>query len=296
MHASSRLNLWVRAARPQTLIMAVSPIIAGIALSAANGGNLELVPLTAALIAALAIQVTTNLANDAADDERGHDGPLRIGPPRVTGQGLMTPREVRYAAMATTATAVVAGVVAVAYGGWPILGIGIAALVAAWTYSDGPVPISMTPFGEVFVVGFFGIAAVVGTVHLAGGSISVGAFALGVAIGLPAAAVLLVNNHRDRVADAANGRRTLAILVGVDGSRVIYASFLATSVILCACVVGAVSGSGALVVAAASLPAVWLIRRLASLPVGPALNGLVAYTARFQLLLALLVALGLAVA
>ena len=108
--------------------------------------------------------------------------------------------------------------------GWPILGIGIAALVAAWT----------------------------------------------------------------------NGRRTLAILVGVDGSRVFYASILATSVILC--VVGAVSGSGALVVAAALLPAVLLIRRLASLPVGPALNGLLAHTARFQLLLALLVALGLAVA
>ena len=107
-----------------------------------------------------------------------------------------------------------AGLFLVFVGGWPILALGVASLVCGWAYSDGPAPIAYSALGEVFVLLFFGIFAVAGTVWLAAGSVGTASVLAGAALGLFAAAVLMVNNHRDRAEDARVGRRTLAILVG----------------------------------------------------------------------------------
>jgi 1,4-dihydroxy-2-naphthoate octaprenyltransferase len=49
----------------------------------------------------------------------------------------------------------------------------------------------------------------------------------GSAIGLLAAAVLLVNNYRDRTHDKGAGRHTLAIVLSIDGALRLYAVLLA---------------------------------------------------------------------
>ena len=284
----SRLGLWIRAARPRTLTISVAPILVGAAHAYGTFGRFALAPVAAATVSALAIQIATNLANDAADGERGLDGPRRLGPTRVTGARLMSAADVRRGAVAATLIAVLAGLLAVLAGGLPILLIGIASVLAAWAYSGGPRPISATPFGELFVVAYFGVAAVVGIEWLAAGAVTWTAVALGVAVGLPAAAVLTVNNHRDRDQDALNGRRTLAILVGTRGARLLYAAELLGAVALAAAVVPGTTCS--LAVALAALPALVLARRLWAMPIGRELNGRLAATAGFQLLLAALVA------
>lgn len=90
----------------------------------------------------------------------------------------------------------------------------------------GPFPISYTPLGELFVLAFFGVAGVAGTYWLACGAIAPAPIVAGVAIGLFAAAVLPVNNHRDRLEDARAGRRTVAILIGPDATRWLYAALM----------------------------------------------------------------------
>ncbi len=284
----SSADLWIRAVRPRTLTISVAPIMVGVAHAAATFGRVAVVPVVAATISAIAIQIATNLANDAADGERGLDGPRRLGPERVTGARLMSAGDVRRGAVIATLTAIVTGLLAVGYGGLPILLIGIASVLAAWAYSNGPRPISGTPFGEIFVVAYFGIAAVVGIEWLAASAVTWTAALLGVAIGLPAAGVLTVNNHRDRTEDARNGRRTLAILAGEAGAKAIYAGELIAAVTLAAVATGTVKG--ALVVAIALVPAVALSVRLAKMSIGRDLNGRLAATAGFQLLLAALVA------
>lgn len=281
-------SLWIRAVRPRTLTISVAPILVGVAHAAATFGRVEVVPVAAATASAIAIQVATNLANDAADGERGLDGPRRLGPERVTGARLMSAEDVRRGAIVATLVAIVTGLLAVGYGGLPILLIGIASVLAAWAYSNGPRPISGTPFGEIFVVAYFGVAAVVGIEWLAASAVSWSAGLLGVAIGLPAAGVLTVNNHRDRVEDERNGRRTLAILVGETGAKAIYAAELLAAVTLAALATG--SAKGALIVCVALVPAVALAMKLARMPIGRDLNGRLAATAGFQLLLAALVA------
>ena len=289
----SRFSLWIRAVRPRTLSISVAPIIVGVAHAWATHERVAVVPVVAATISALAIQIATNLANDAADGERGHDGPARLGPERVTGSSLMSAAEVKRGAVVATLVAALFGLVAVVHGGVPILLIGLASILAGWAYSNGPLPISATPTGEAFVVACFGVAAVVGIEWLAAEAVAASAVVLGIAVGLPAAAVLTVNNHRDRVQDAANGRRTLAILLGETGSKVLYAVELLAAVGLATAAVAPLGLAPGLIVAACGLPAVVLSMRLARMPVGRELNGRLAATAGFQMMLAMVIAVAL---
>lgn len=286
-----RAVLWLRGARPRTLFISFAPILVGFAHATTLTPVVAKLPVFAAAISALAIQIATNLANDAADGARGGDGPARLGPQRLTGARLMPASTVAGGALAATLIAALFGAIAVFHGGWPILAIGVASLLAGWGYSYGPRPISASPLGEIFVVLFFGVAAVTGTVWLGAGRVDPTTLLLGLAIGLPAAAVLTVNNHRDRVEDAGNGRRTLAIRLGPERTVALYAGELVAASLIAAVALAPLTMIGAGVVAASAVGALLLARRLAATPVGRAINLRLADTARFQAILALLVAL-----
>jgi 1,4-dihydroxy-2-naphthoate octaprenyltransferase len=178
-------------------------------------------------------------------------------------------------------------------GGWPILALGIAALLAGWAYSGGPAPLSHTPYGEVFVVAFFGIAAVVGTYYLQAGRGAPEAWVTGLALGLHAAAVLIMNNIRDRDADTVAGRRTLAILLGRRHALAVYRGLMILPFFL----LGLALGIGGVGLAWAALPfCAWLAWRVGAQAGGPAMNRQMALTALAQLLLGGLLALNLLLA
>ncbi len=216
----SRIARWISAARPKTLLLAVTPVVAGIGLAVAQTGRLAFPTAVATLLAAVAIQVGTNLHNDAADFERGTDTVDRVGPPRATAQGWFSAREVRSAAHLAFGLAFLLGCLLVARGGWPILAIGLASLACGYAYTSGPRPIAYSPFGELYVLTFFGIASVVGSHYLQTLAFDRAALLLGIALGLPAAAVLLLNNYRDLETDRVAGRRTLCHYLGRPGARV----------------------------------------------------------------------------
>lgn len=221
------MALWWQAIRPKTLGMAISPVVIGSAL-AWTGDD----PVTHAevpiviLLCSIAIQAGTNLFNDLGDHLNGTDDSARLGPPRVTALGWAFPHQVSIAALSAFLIALLGGLYLVTIGGWAIYGLGLASLVAGYSYSHGPWPVSRTPFGELVVITFFGIAAVCGTYYLLTGTVSDAAILWGLALGFPAAAVLLLNNVRDMHGDALAGRKTLAILVGIGTARRIYAALL----------------------------------------------------------------------
>jgi 1,4-dihydroxy-2-naphthoate octaprenyltransferase len=286
-------QIWWYAIRPRTLTMSVVPVLVGAVLAWHEAHLFRLLPFVAALVSALAIQIATNLLNDASDGESGLDRPGRLGPPRVTAQGWASAAEVRHAAMASFFVAAVAGVYCIQAGGLPILAIGLASLSAGWAYSRGPAPIAASAAGEVFVLVFFGIAAVTGTAWLMSEQPSLAAFPAGLLIGLPSSAVLLVNNHRDRDADTRSGRRTLAIVLGIDGTRRLFGMILVLAALL-GPAVGIALDTGWTALTMLALPqAMRLSAEMARLPIGPELNGLLARTAGYQVVLAGLLCLGL---
>lgn len=189
-------------------------MLAGSVLAWATHDSLRADVAILAALSALAIQIGTNLHNDAADTLNQTDDGTRLGPARVSAHGWMTPGQVLAAAHLAFGLAVLCGVWLVVLGGWPILVIGLASVLAGYAYSAGPWPLSRGPFGEVFVILFFGLVAVGGVVWLHAGTVGPPALLLGLIVGLPAAAVLTVNNIRDQEGDTRAGRRTLPILLG----------------------------------------------------------------------------------
>jgi 1,4-dihydroxy-2-naphthoate octaprenyltransferase len=286
-----KVSRWVSAGRPRTLPLAAAPVIAGVSLAAAETGRLELPSAAATLLAAAAIQIGTNLHNDAADFERGTDTEARVGPLRATAQGWFTADQVKRAAHLAFLTAFLLGLYLCMRGGWPILVLGLASLGAGYAYTSGPRPIAYGPLGELFVLLFFGIAAVSGSYYLQTLAFSPAASALGLALGLPAAAVLLVNNYRDLETDRQAGRRTLCHFLGRQRARVAYAILLLAPFLVLALV--DLPGAGWPVLGA--LPfAVWLIARVFGGAAGSELNPVLGATAIYQTALAVLLAIGFA--
>jgi 1,4-dihydroxy-2-naphthoate octaprenyltransferase len=287
--APSGFRLWWRAVRPRTLVIAVSPVLAGSALALAELKSVDLAVVAAALLGALAIQAGTNLYNDVADFLKGGDQPIRQGPARVTAMGWASPAEVKRAALVAFFIASLCGLYLVYAGGWPILLLGLLSLVAGWAYSLGPWPIAYTPLGELFVIAFFGLGAVGGSYYLQAHHLGRPVLALGLALGFIAAGVLMANNYRDIEPDRLAGRRTLAILVGPEMSKILYGLFLALPFALAFPPLGPSGGWLALLL----LPAAFrLVHSFALESRGPAFNRILGGTAIFQLEFALLVALG----
>ncbi|MCF8197586.1 MAG: 1,4-dihydroxy-2-naphthoate polyprenyltransferase [Sulfuritalea sp.] len=285
-------RVWWTATRPRTLSISATPVLVGSALAWAEGAAPAWFLMLAALCCAILIQVGTNLHNDAADFESGNDRPDRVGPLRVTAAGWASPEAVRRAALFSFVLALVLGSFLVAAGGWFILIAGLASLLAGWSYSGGQHPISHTPLGEVFVLVFFGLVAVAGSHWLQLAAWSPKVLLAGIVVGMPAAAVLLVNNYRDLEDDLRSGRHTLAAVIGREQSRLIYAllMLLPFAILL----VFAVQGLSGALLGLLALPfSLSLIRRLHRTQPGPQLNLLLAGTAQAGFMIGVLLSIGL---
>jgi 1,4-dihydroxy-2-naphthoate octaprenyltransferase len=216
------IRIWLMAARPRTLPAAVAPVLVGTAL-AGFGGVFHALRLVAALLGALFIQVGTNLSNDYSDARRGADAEDRLGPVRVTAGGLVPPKQVLVATYVSFGLAVLAGAYLIAVAGWQLLLVGAASILAGVLYTGGPKPYGYEGLGELFVFLFFGVVAVAGSFFVQVKHLEWEAFALAVPVGLLAAAILVVNNVRDIDSDRRAGKRTLAVRLGRERTRKLFA-------------------------------------------------------------------------
>lgn len=289
-----RLRAWWSAIRPKTLTISFVPVFVGSAVAWTETHALLWLPALVAFCAAMLIQIGTNLHNDVSDFERGADTPARLGPPRATAMGWLPAATVRRAAWLCFALAFNFGVFLAWHGGWPIVAIGLASLVAGWAYTGGPRPIAYSPFGEAFVLAFFGLAAVGGSYFLQTRTLGAAAMLAAVMIGLLAAAVITVNNHRDRETDARAGRRTLAVLLGRQGTEVLYAVEMLLPFAFLPVLAGLAGRGARSLLPVVLLPlALALIRHFRREAPGPRLNALLARTAGLQFLFGLLLGVGL---
>ncbi|MDE0220470.1 MAG: 1,4-dihydroxy-2-naphthoate polyprenyltransferase [Spirochaetaceae bacterium] len=288
------LTAWWLAIRPRTLWAAVAPVLAGSALALWHG-SLAVPWALVALAGALLIQVGCNLHNDWADARHGADTAERVGPTRVTQAGLIPPRQVLGGALAMFAGAAALGVAGVARAGWPLAVLLAACVVAAISYTGGP-RLGYLGLGDLLVLVFFGPVAVGATYYLQ--TLALPALVLGVGLGpgLLATAILVVNNLRDRATDEQAGKRTLAVRFGDRFARAEYLVCLLAGVLLPPILLLAAGTGGAawpaLLPLLTLIPALRVHARLRATPAGPALNPLLATTARVLLLQALLLMAG----
>ncbi len=287
------VRIWVMAARPKTLPLGVAPVLVGTALA---GYMHVFYPLrfVAALLGSVFIQIGANLSNDYSDARRGADTEDRLGPVRVTAGGLVPPRQVLIATYVTFGLALLCGAYLIAVAGWQLLLIGVASIIAGVLYTGGPRPYGYEGLGELFVFLFFGFAAVAGSFFAQVLYFSWESLVLSVPIGLIAAAVLVVNNTRDIDTDRRANKRTLAVRIGRERSRSLFAAMVlvAYPVVLIPWVFGPLHAW--LLLPFLSLPiAAGVIRIVSTHSDGPSLNRALAKTGQLQLVFCVLLSAGL---
>lgn len=213
------------AARPKTLPAAVVPVWLGCVLAWWQAGSVNWPLALWTVLGAVWIQVGTNFFNDAIDHAKGADTSARLGPRRASASGLLSARAVYLLATGCLVLAVLCGIPLFQARGWPVLAIGLPSLYLAFGYTGGPLPLAYRGLGEVFVILFFGLVAVAGTVFIQTGTWSAAAGLLGMQVGLLSAVLIAVNNLRDIDEDRQSAKRTLAVRCGKRAARAMITAF-----------------------------------------------------------------------
>lgn len=288
----AQIALWGSAARVRTLPASVAPVLIGVVLAYADGvGHWQAAVF--ALIGAILIQIGTNYANDYFDFVNGADTAERQGPRRLVQAGLVRPEAMRRATIIVFGLAVLVGLYLAARGGWPIVLVGVASILCGLLYTGGPFPLGYRGLGDVFVLLFFGPVAVAGTYYVQALDVDWRPIVAGLGPGLISAAILAVNNLRDRETDARADKRTLAVRLGVRFTRLEY-----TICVVVACLTplvflaSGVAGFGMLLPLLTLLALPPVHRTVWSDADGAALNGALAETGKLLMLYAVLFCIG----
>ena len=217
----TKFQIWMLAARPKTLPAAAASTILGSAIAYSDGKFLFF-PALAALFISILLQVGANFANDLFDFMHGADKDNRMGPLRVTQSGLLSPGKVKLGMFLVFGSSILLGFYLAWVAGWWVIVIGFSAIFAALAYTGGPFPYGYYSLGDLFVLIFFGFVAVCGTYYVQALTISTASIWGGFAMGLLITNILVVNNLRDIETDRAANKFTLAVRLGVNGSKLEY--------------------------------------------------------------------------
>lgn len=288
----TKLKIWLDALRPKTLPAAAAPVLIGAAIAFADA-TIKPMVLTMTFIAALLIQIGTNLANDYYDHFKGADTADRLGPTRATNAGLVSPSQMKTAFIIAFALAVTVGLYLVYKGGLAILIIGILSIACGILYTAGPFALGYTGLADLFVLVFFGPVAVGGTYYLQTGNINSTVIIAGLAPGLLSTAILTVNNFRDIETDKQAGKKTLAVRLGCTFaiSEYIFCVIAGCLVPLVVCTLSRTNWLSCL-----SLVTILLafknIKTIRSQPDGQTLNNMLASTGKLLLIYSILFSVG----
>lgn len=289
---ANQLSPWILASRPKTLSAAIAPVIVGTAV-AISERSFHAGAAFAALLAAIFIQIGTNMYNDVADFERGTDTSDRLGPKRVTQSGLLSSRQVRTGAFLSFGMATLCGFYLIGVAGWPVIAIGVMSILAGFAYTAGPYPLAYNGFGDLFVLIFFGFVAVCGTAYVQVGSVPVIAWPAALGIGSIITSLLVVNTIRDMATDEAAGRRTIPVVFGRKIGLAEYGSLLVVAYSICLAMIAFDLGAWPVLLPWITIPfAVRLYRYIAGVE-GRALNWALATTAKLVLVYGTLLAAGI---
>jgi 1,4-dihydroxy-2-naphthoate octaprenyltransferase len=214
------IKVWLSAFRLRTLPLALSCIFMGSFLAAAQG-RFDISIFILAVLTTIFLQILSNLANDYGDSVHGADHSERLGPKRAVQSGKISPQTMKKAIYIFIGLALVSGLSLI----WTafkdnlslfftFLGLGIAAIIAAITYTAGKKPYGYAGLGDISVLVFFGWVGVVGTYFLYTHHFNAWILLPATSCGLFAVGVLNINNIRDIASDKKAGKLSIPVRLG----------------------------------------------------------------------------------
>lgn len=233
---ADKIQAWIYAFRLRTLPLAFSSIITGSAVAfVLHRHSFSWIVFGLCILTTLLLQILSNLANDYGDSEKGTDNDSRIGPKRAVQAGLLNYSEIKAGMFVATLLSLVSGCALIyaafqnfdwGYSSLFFL-LGISAIAAAIKYTVGKTAYGYQGLGDVFVFLFFGIVGVCGSFFLQAKAIDYSLLLPSCSIGFLAAGVLNLNNMRDAVSDAAAGKNTLVVKIGVENAKLYHTLLIA---------------------------------------------------------------------
>lgn len=228
IQADSGWRVWWQLTRPHTLTASFAPVFLG-TMIAINYTEIHWGLFLAMLIASLLIQAATNMFNEYYDFARGLDNEKSVGIGGAIVRNGVKPKTVLALALLLYVIAAVIGIWICSQTSWWLLAVGGTAMAIGYLYTGGPYPIAYTPFGELFSGVVMGYLIVIIAFYIQTMTVTLEASLLAVPSTLLVAAIMMTNNIRDMVGDAASGRKTLVILTGRPAGVTILAAFFAVS-------------------------------------------------------------------
>lgn len=289
----SNLNSWIQASRPKTLTAACGPVIFGTALAYYHTEKVSILLFILTLLAALSMQVGTNLVNDYYDAIRGTDSDDRLGPTRVTQSGLIAPEKVKIGFILSFMFAVLVSLYLMYIGGLTIIIMGICCILAAYCYTGGPFPFSHYALGEVFALIFFGPVAVWGTYYLQNPQFNTDILILGLGPGLISAAIMSINNLRDINSDRRANKVTVPAIIGPKLGRAFTLSLILASSFMPYFAYFKMGASWSILATISCYPFYRTWKQIAKDPINKDLNNALANTGKYLLIYSLVFSIGM---
>ncbi|KON71029.1 1,4-dihydroxy-2-naphthoate octaprenyltransferase [Peribacillus butanolivorans] len=206
-------KIWWELIRPHTLTAAFVPVLLGTMIALLEDGVNWLL-FAAMMIASILIQAATNLFNEYYDFKRGLDTEESVG----IGGGIvrhgMTPKLIMTLALSMYVIALILGIYICAVSSWWLAGVGLVCMLVGYLYTGGPLPISYTPFGELFSGLFMGFLIILIAFFIQTGFVSTTAILIAIPSGILVGLINLSNNLRDHDGDKAHGRKTMPVVMG----------------------------------------------------------------------------------
>lgn len=215
----TKKEAWLHAVRLRTLPLALASIFAGSFLAAWKDSFRWEIFILASLTT-IFLQILSNLSNDYGDTVHGADSAERQGPVRAVQSGLISLKEMKRAMYLFGFLSLISGLLLIFLAVQDLkifllfLGMGLAAIWAAITYTSGKNPYGYAGLGDLSVFLFFGLLGVLGTYFLHSLSFESLTIFIAMSLGCFSTAVLNINNIRDIESDKNAGKKSIPVRIG----------------------------------------------------------------------------------
>ncbi len=258
----SSFSKWMQAVRPFASTATIAPVLIGVMLVMAfYEGPVDWFLIPFVLFGAILIHTGGNLISEYFDYKHNVDRDDTFGSSRVLVEDILTTKQIKRGAFVTFIIGIALGSVAILVRqDLVILWIGLVGLFCGYMYGAKPFQLKYNALGDVAIFLAFGPLMVLGTYYALTGDMNYDVMLAAIPISFLVVAILHANNTRDIKHDGEANITTLAMKLGLKGSKVYYAFLVLGSYVVLA-----------VLVALKFLP-IWTLIALISLP--PAIGNL----------------------